>query len=106
TSDTYISTPPVPLAPVGDPVSRYLLLPPPGAVRAALALTTLQKIVLAAAGALALFTLTMRLATVEAMSPRLGAFFYVVIGVLIFLMFVFIGGQTNAFGFSAMGPAL
>jgi ribose transport system permease protein len=100
TSETYVTAPPASVEHAADLVSRYLLLPPPGAERATLALTALQKIVLAAAGALALFTLAMRLATVEAMSLRLGAFVYVVIGVLILLLFVFIGGQTHAFGYA------
>jgi hypothetical protein len=34
------------------------------------------------------------------MSLRLGAFDYVVIGVLILLLFVLIGGQTHAFGYA------
>jgi ribose transport system permease protein len=100
TSETYVTAPPSPVEHGADLVSRYLLLPPPGIERATLALTQLQKIVFAAAGTLVLFTLAMRVATVEAMSLRLGAFLYVVIGTLIIFLFVVIGGHTHGFGYA------
>lgn len=98
TYDTFV-TAPVAKAHAADVFSRYLLLhPAPGVEPAALTLTSLQKMLLAAAAGLVSLTLAARVAMAEATSLRFGAFLYVTIGICILVLFVLVGGQSHAFG--------
>jgi ribose transport system permease protein len=104
TSELYIASPAAPVAHTADLASRYLLLPASAAERGVLVLNTLQKIALGAAAALAFLALSLRVATVEATSLRVGAFVYVVIGVLILLLFGVVAGQSHAVDLARVAP--
>lgn len=91
--------PAVALAPAGDLMTRYLILPSPGGEAAGLglaALTPFQQAVFGVAAALVVFTFTARLFVAEAHAVRLGPFLYVVISGLVLLLFFVVAEQSVA----------
>jgi hypothetical protein len=81
----------------GNLMTRYLLLPVadgPGIAR--LALSPLQETLFEVAAALAVLTVTLRMITTEATSPRLSLFVYVFVSAMILLLLFVVGDLSIA----------
>lgn len=88
-------------APLGPLATRYLLNPPVESGGVAWTLTETQRTLFGLAAVLAILTLVARVITREAMARRFGVFTYAAIGVLLLLLLLVVGLESNAMPVSA-----